>query len=369
MSDSAKKGLPPRYPIHQLLTQSLLDLGLTVEQAYRITAAIGLTVNSDPPLNSMNDCFAAISAHLRQEDSVDLFWQKRPAEISPPFSQDHILNLLESLLLTSGVYSNDVNFVRNNVQNLVETAQKIQHRNHPDSLASISQKYDRWQNRKELVLNRLNQAHKPIVLYIGGATGSGKSTVAAEIGYQLNITKIISTDSIREVMRSIFSKGMIPSIHHSSYEVFRQPAFVTPGEDANLRAFLEQAMHVGVGIQALTERNILENVNMIVDGVHLVPNGIEPINRGDGLLIHVLLAVKDEQNHKERFKRRERRAKDRPAKRYLQNFEAIRKIQDHLIAMAEQHHIPVFDNENVEDAVTAILDHILSQLTTSSDCL
>src|SRR6185369_9824531 len=59
----------------------------------------------------------------------------------------------------------------------------------------------------------------PIVLLIGGATGTGKSTVATEVAYRLGITRVSSTDFVRQTMRAFLSPQFMPSIHRSSFDL------------------------------------------------------------------------------------------------------------------------------------------------------
>jgi 2-phosphoglycerate kinase len=58
----------------------------------------------------------------------------------------------------------------------------------------------------------------PIIVLIGGGTGTGKSTVAAEVAHRLGITRVASTDFIRQTMRAFFSPEFMPTIHYSSFE-------------------------------------------------------------------------------------------------------------------------------------------------------
>ena len=58
----------------------------------------------------------------------------------------------------------------------------------------------------------------PILLFVGGATGTGKSTVATEVAHRLGITRVTSTDFIRQTIRAFFSYQAMPSVHHSSFE-------------------------------------------------------------------------------------------------------------------------------------------------------
>ena len=67
-------------------------------------------------------------------------------------------------------------------------------------------------------LQALRELDLPIVLLVGGATGTGKSTLATEIAHRLGITRVTSTDTVRQTMRAFFSQKFMPSIHYSSFE-------------------------------------------------------------------------------------------------------------------------------------------------------
>src|SRR5438876_11421809 len=68
----------------------------------------------------------------------------------------------------------------------------------------------KWQ-----VVNRID---RPLIILIGGATGVGKSTVATQLAARLGITRIIPTDAIRAVMRSMFSNELMLTQHTSSFD-------------------------------------------------------------------------------------------------------------------------------------------------------
>ena len=58
----------------------------------------------------------------------------------------------------------------------------------------------------------------PLVILIGGATGVGKSTIATQLAARMGIVRVVATDAIREVMRSMFSPELMPTLHMSSFE-------------------------------------------------------------------------------------------------------------------------------------------------------
>jgi len=67
-------------------------------------------------------------------------------------------------------------------------------------------------------IDALQRLDEPLLLLVGGATGTGKSTIATEAAHRLGITRVTSTDFIRQTMRTFFSKEFMPSVHYSSFE-------------------------------------------------------------------------------------------------------------------------------------------------------
>ena len=53
----------------------------------------------------------------------------------------------------------------------------------------------------------------PLVILIGGTTGVGKSTIATQLAARLGIVRVVATDAIREVMRSMLSSELMPTLH------------------------------------------------------------------------------------------------------------------------------------------------------------
>jgi 2-phosphoglycerate kinase len=110
-----------------------------------------------------------------------------------------------------------------------------------------AQSFAKWQ-----LLAKLD---RPLVVLLGGATGVGKSTVATMLANRLGITRVIPTDAIREVMRSMFSKEIMPTIHTSSFDAARLVRHPLPrSADPVLIGFGEQASAVAVGVEALISR-------------------------------------------------------------------------------------------------------------------
>jgi 2-phosphoglycerate kinase len=197
----------------------------------------------------------------------------------------------------------------------------------------------RYQELRELDL--------PVVILVGGATGTGKSTVATEIAYRLGITRVTSTDFIRQTMRAFFSPEFMPAIHHSSFE----------GEPL-LAGFEEQSRNVLVGVRAAVERALQEGWSMVLEGVHLVP-GLVPLELEGAIVSSCILRISDETAHGQHFFTREA-GTQRPMSKYLDRFDEIRRVQDYLVRRAEATGTPVIENENAERATRAVAELVLS---------
>ena len=55
------------------------------------------------------------------------------------------------------------------------------------------------------LLRRIRTLPRPLVIYVGGASGSGKSSLSLELAPLLRIYRINATDTIRQVMRMVFT--------------------------------------------------------------------------------------------------------------------------------------------------------------------
>ena len=117
-----------------------------------------------------------------------------------------------------------------------------------------------------------NEDERPLILLLGGTSGVGKSSLALEVARRLSIARVLSTDSIRDVMRVMVSNDLVPTLHVSSFEAHsRLVSDVREGLDPVIEGFLEQSRTVAVGVRAVIERAITEGTNTALDGVSLVP--------------------------------------------------------------------------------------------------
>jgi 2-phosphoglycerate kinase len=207
----------------------------------------------------------------------------------------------------------------------------------------------------------LQELDLPLILLVGGGTGTGKSTVATEVAYRLGITRVTSTDFVRQTMRAFFSKEFMPSIHYSSFEagLGLTKAEEEESGDAALLGFLDQTRNVLTGVEAALQRALDEGWSMVLEGVHLVPGMITTELEG-ALVVQCVLAIRDEEIHRTHFWSRDVDSDGvRPSDRYIEGLPEIRMIQEYLLERAARYDVPVIENERQRDAIAATMNLVL----------
>jgi 2-phosphoglycerate kinase len=201
----------------------------------------------------------------------------------------------------------------------------------------------------------------PIILLVGGATGTGKSSVATDVAYRLGITRVTSTDFVRQTMRAFFSQEFMPAIHHSSFEAGRSMAGdEDDGTQVVLDGFVEQTREVLVGVRAAIDRALEEGWSIVLEGVHLVP-GMLPKEIKGAMVVECVLAIDDAEAHASHFWIRDTDSEGvRPYEKYLDAFEDIRLIQTYILGRARKHGVPVIENGNIEEAIGEVMELVLA---------
>ncbi|HEY7659148.1 MAG TPA: hypothetical protein VIC58_00955 [Actinomycetota bacterium] len=203
----------------------------------------------------------------------------------------------------------------------------------------------------------------PLVVLIGGSTGVGKSTLATQLATRLGIVRVVATDAVREVMRALFSHELMPTLHASSFQagsILREP----PSRDAVVVGFREQTAAVAVGVQALIERAAMEGTALIIEGAHVVPGFLE-LERWDDRILAVpaVVTVEEEDAHRGHLAARGSETGGRPAQRYLDGFEDIRRVQRYIKSQAMSHGVPVIPNHSFDRTLAAIIDLVMERAT------
>jgi 2-phosphoglycerate kinase len=225
--------------------------------------------------------------------------------------------------------------------------------------AQIAERYQVWR--------RFQEPERPVILLLGGPAGAGKTSLALEVASRLGIHRVVSTDAIRQVMRIMLSDALVPAVHASSYDAYKVLARGTVTGDPVIEGFRDQAQIVSVGVRAMMDRAVAENANVIIDGVSIVPGLIDlEAYRDRAEVVFLLVATLDPESFRGRFQSRAKGEASRSPHRYIEHLDAILRIQEHLLEMADRFHVPIVDNQYFDRSVLSIIRYLIETLRKKS---
>ena len=106
------------------------------------------------------------------------------------------------------------------------------------------------------------------IILLSGGTGVGTSSHAFELAKLLHIPTVLSTDAVREVLRTVLGSGVNLALEESTYLVGQTEHYDTKSEDVQkseiLRGYKMQSKPVFTGVEGVIKRAIKENIPLIV---------------------------------------------------------------------------------------------------------
>jgi 2-phosphoglycerate kinase len=224
----------------------------------------------------------------------------------------------------------------------------------------VAERYLSWR--------RFENSGISLIILIGGTTGSGKSTVSAELAYRLDIARHQSTDMMREIIRSYLSPQMLPTLGYSSFEAWRglpgsaggaKPAIENPV----VAGFLSQFAAMKLALHATIERAIQERHHLILEGVHVVPTEMSlDAMEEKAVIIPIMLATMKKALLRRQLRRRGGENDRREAEHKMKYLDDIWELQSWLLDEADRDGIPIVENWYIEDTVRAALEHVIGVL-------
>ncbi|MBF0276378.1 MAG: hypothetical protein HQM13_01245 [SAR324 cluster bacterium] len=358
-----------------MMTHSLVQHGMEFKKAYKVAQQVKnkLIKKESIPIEELR---TVVENEIEKNfGHKDLQKYKRPAEVSlsmikvrsrgseTPFSK----GLLARSISAAGIPPNHAH----------QMAQELQYKLYRDGIKEITTQ-NLYKRVHRQILNEsgeetaefyrlaisINRMDRPVIIYIGGGIGTGKSSLATELAARLNISKVTGTDMVRQIVRMMFTEKMLPELHRSTFSVGDDDSSDGVLEKSDVLAgFLQQSIKVNVGVQAVVERAINENINMIFEGVHLLPSLLQFENLSKKAYhIPVLISLSNPESHRSRFGLRQKAAASRKAERYQAHFDEIRQIHDHSVEIAGQHKVDVINNEDFDRSINQLLLMVLTNL-------
>ncbi len=224
----------------------------------------------------------------------------------------------------------------------------------------LQQEISKKAAKRYLVWSEYQRSARPLLLLICGTVGTGKSTIATEVAHLLEIVRIQSTDMLREVMRMMMPKRLLPVLHTSSFNAWK----ALPIQDAKERdwdqlvadGYRSQADLLAVPCEAVLQRAIEESVPIILEGVHAHPDLMDRLpDDTDAIVVHATLAVLKSKELKARLRGRGAEVPQRRAKRYLNKFESVWSLQSFLLSEADRCDVPIITNHDKDKAIQQII--------------
>jgi 2-phosphoglycerate kinase len=357
-----------------ILVHSLTERGYDFESAYAISQAVWQQV-CDRDVVSTKDLRALVEEQIRASDDREPGKPRWRALDEPlqvvgrdgrwPFSQAR----LQQSFLAAGIeprlaFEAVVELERTLRQGRAVDATRDEIRTLAGAIlerrfgAEASRRYHAWRKYQ-------NEDDRPVIVLLGGTSGVGKSSLGLEVARRLSIARVLSTDSVRDVMRVMVSEELVPTLHVSSFEAHsRLVGEVAEGLDPVIEGFLEQSRTIAVGVRAVIERAITEGMNMVLDGVSLVP-GLFDVEewRDRAHVFFVLAADEDRESLHGHLVARAHGKGARASARYMQNFQEIFRIQEDLLERAEVSGVRVVDVHDLESAAHQVVAYVVDRLS------
>lgn len=361
-----------------ILVQSLVNAGLAFEEAYDLAQTIRNELLEKREITS-TELRIRVAGLLEKQHGSEIcrLYESEPRTgpgiivhtptRSTPFSVGILSHSLETCAIPPETAMQGARIV---LANLKKTGHgEIDHKAlrrviyrclHEHCSKQAAERYLSWR--------RFENSGIPLIVLIGGITGSGKSTVSSELAYRLDISRHQSTDMMREIIRSYLSPQMVPTLKYSSYEAWRGlpgssddsgPAMKTPV----ITGFLSQFAAMKLALEATINRSIDERQHLILEGVHVVPTelNLETKQREAVIIPFMLASMKKDLLHKQ-LMRRSREKNMQQTSRYQESLDDIWALQSWLLDDADKAGIAIIENWSIEDAVRAALDRIIAVL-------
>lgn len=366
-----------------ILTRSLRNAGFSFEMAYQLVCEIREDVIDKPNLTS-DELRSIVLGYLHERgyddearkysDKVNkenVVWVLSSDGATVPFSKGRLAQSMDicgldretSYRITAGIeqrlalagnkFTPSADIVAYTMEALTESEGD-----------AIALRYRQWLN--------FSRSGRPLILLIGGTTGSGKSTISSELAHRLNIVRTQSTDMLREVMRRLLPSRLLPSLHVSSFAAFEALPHWNSDDNADseppvIQGYLSQAEQVGVGIEGVLSRVENEQVSLILEGIHIHPSVQEQISADSkAVVVPIILAVLKKKRLRKRLIGRGQQISSRKTERYLENFDHIWSLQSFLLSEADRFNIPIIHNESEEETVRLVMQTISEYLARDS---
>jgi 2-phosphoglycerate kinase len=361
-----------------ILTRSLTDAGMPFQKAYQLATEIRQQIGSKSNLSTRELRRLVLNElrKLKEQHVIEVYESNLPTarirvhrrngEIVPFMRNEHRRSLT-SIGLSADKASGVTQSLYHELINL-QLTEVESNRIGRLTYEALKRLFDKDTARRYLVWIDYKRSHRPLILLVGGTTGSGKSTIATEVAHRLGIIRTQSTDMLREVMRMLIPERLLPALHTSSFNAWRMMPNIKEvkevTEELMINGYLHQSELVSVPCEAVVHRALSERVSLILEGVHVNPALIERFKRTEGaVIVPIMLAVLKQDRLKFHLKDRGMASPERSAQsKYLSNFDCIWVLQSFLLSEADNSAMHIIENDDKERTTDRVMRSIIEVL-------
>lgn len=269
--------------------------------------------------------------------------------------------MIKSRLLLSGVHLRRAEGI---VEEIAESHKATQDwPTEKDIIHEVDQilsSYDKDYGKNLETVNKYYQLRRegdeipPIVLILEGASATGKSMLLLSTILALGATRFVSTDSIRQVLRTQISKEDYPELFCHTYQAHEFNQVGPESLGAVVRGFLAQEQIIKPVVTQSVVRVIAEGTEAIIEGVHVIPGELSSIAKS---VLEVIIEPGKEM-HRAMFMSKKSLAGLKTVggatnQRELE-FKSTREIQDYILDKAADSNIRVIHLEDYQVAFQEI---------------
>ncbi|PID42541.1 MAG: hypothetical protein CSB48_10015 [Proteobacteria bacterium] len=355
-----------------ILTQSLVNAGIDFEDAYRLAQEVKDSLkdtqeisNTDLRVKVAGTIESSLGSKKRRayENKANLRSDILVVTDTQTsiFSVGLLTHSLESCALIPTVASGAARCV---YRKLKASGRKEVHHKELQQIIyqCLKSLYSQEAANRYLGWRYFKSGGRPLIILIGGVSGSGKSSVASELSYRLDIPGTQSTDLMREIIRSYLTPQVVPTLSYSSFEAWRGLKTLQNNDEIKHEAkvvmgFLSQLETMSPALEATVARSLTEGRDLILEGVHVIPSRLDLAEVAkNAIVVPVFIATTKKSVLRTRLAARGSENKKRKAARYIERLDDIWGLQSFILSEADEEGIPIIHSASIEQAVTEVIE-------------
>lgn len=202
----------------------------------------------------------------------------------------------------------------------------------------------------------------PLTLMIEGASATGKSMVALMAIELLAITRIISTDTVRQLLRTRSDESIHPELFVHTYQAYEFRQEGAKSLSPVVRGYLAQCQLMREDVSSTIQRILGEGIHSIFEGVHIEPSRYSHLSQG---LLEILVDPSEE-THRSMFLTKLSatglRSVQGSSQQRLDEFSATREIQYYLRQQAESGSVARLGLDDYRSAALELAEIVMKKI-------